>query len=236
VGERGEPGLVGPQGLQGERGADGLNGRDGIDGKDGLSAYDIAKAHGYAGSELEWLQSIHGKDGASGRDGRDGKDGEAGRDALQIDILPAIDEARSYPRGTYARVRGCIAKSVRQTGPLGDDLAAAGWQVLIDGLQDVQMEMAEDMRSFRISMCWGSGAVVQRSFKLPGMLYRDVWSKERAYDTGDVVTYGGQMWVCLKDETADQPGTSPAWRLSVRKGRDAAPVDEPKPREPVRLR
>lgn len=34
-------------------------------GKDGKSAYEIAVEHGFAGSEDDWLKSLHGKDGTS---------------------------------------------------------------------------------------------------------------------------------------------------------------------------
>ncbi|MEM6413193.1 MAG: hypothetical protein AAF720_00865 [Pseudomonadota bacterium] len=47
--------------------------------KDGKSAFDIAKSHGFEGSELEWLESLNGKDGLDGKDGRDGVDGQDGK-------------------------------------------------------------------------------------------------------------------------------------------------------------
>jgi hypothetical protein len=45
------------------------DGRDGVDGKDGKSAVEIARSHGFAGSDLDWLASLRGKDGDDGRDG-----------------------------------------------------------------------------------------------------------------------------------------------------------------------
>lgn len=47
-------------------------------GKDGESAYQIALNNGFAGTEEEWLESLHGKDGytpVKGVDYFDGKDG-----------------------------------------------------------------------------------------------------------------------------------------------------------------
>ncbi len=61
-------------------GTGGAAGRDGVDGK---SAYEIACAHGFTGSEEQWLASLKGADGANGtngRDGADGIDGTNGRD------------------------------------------------------------------------------------------------------------------------------------------------------------
>lgn len=41
-------------------------------GADGASAYEIAVAHGYEGTEEEWLASLKGADGDPGADGKDG--------------------------------------------------------------------------------------------------------------------------------------------------------------------
>ena len=45
-------------GADGKDGIDGKNGRDGKDGTNGLSAYEIALAHGFIGTEQEWLDSL----------------------------------------------------------------------------------------------------------------------------------------------------------------------------------
>ena len=55
-----------------------LAGREMYKGDTGTSAYEIAVAHGFEGSEEEWLESLHGKDGYNpikGVDYFDGKDG-----------------------------------------------------------------------------------------------------------------------------------------------------------------
>ena len=80
------------QNIKGEAGSDGSDGVDGVDGK---SAYEIAVEQGFAGTEIEWLASLHGADGIDGVDGytpvkgvdyfdgqngRDGTDGENGQD------------------------------------------------------------------------------------------------------------------------------------------------------------
>ena len=43
-----------------------------------MTAYGIAQKYGFAGTEAEWLASLHGRDGADGHNGRDGKDGKDG--------------------------------------------------------------------------------------------------------------------------------------------------------------
>jgi len=61
--------------------------------------------------------------------------------------------------------------------------------------------------------------IVERSFSLPVMLDRGVFSEGKEYAAGDVVSFGGSMWVAQK-ETGERPGTGDGWRLSVKKGRD----------------
>lgn len=56
-GPRGPIGMRGPEGPMGERG---LKGEPGVNGKDGKTAYEIAMAHGYTGTEYDWLESLKG--------------------------------------------------------------------------------------------------------------------------------------------------------------------------------
>jgi hypothetical protein len=48
--------------------------------------------------------------------------------------------------------------------------------------------------------------------------YDGAW-KTGSYKRGRVVTYGGSMFLCMKDTEA-QPETSTDWVLSVKRGRD----------------
>ncbi len=72
----------------------------------------------------------------------------------------------------------------------------------------------------------GSGANVealeQRIAKLearPQMSYRGVWTEGEENRPGDVATHAGSMWYCWA-ATKDRPGTSDAWQLCVKRGRD----------------
>lgn len=56
----------GPPGPSGDDGEDGAAGNDGAN---GLSAYDVAVVNGFAGTESEWLASLHGVKGDQGDDG-----------------------------------------------------------------------------------------------------------------------------------------------------------------------
>lgn len=67
--------LKGEKGDKGDPGTPGSDGLDGNDGLDGKSAYDIAVAHGFVGTEAEWLESLSGEPGQPGVDGTPGADG-----------------------------------------------------------------------------------------------------------------------------------------------------------------
>jgi hypothetical protein len=172
-GVSGKDGLSGKDGVDGKDGAPGKDGRDGIDGKDGavgekgepgINGKDGAPGlDGKPGERGEkGVDGLNGKDGAvgsdgkDGRDGRDGKDGAAGvrgekgdpgRDALAIDILPTIDETKSYPRGTFAEYRGGTIRAIRNTDPITGDLASAGWSIAARGVWEETEELLADGRT-----------------------------------------------------------------------------------------
>ncbi len=226
-GKDGAPGLDGKDGsdgLAGKDGAAGVDGKDGLDGKDGARGIDGKDgAPGVDGKD--GAPGINGKDGAigargikgeDGRDGRDGKQGEPGRDALQIDILGAIDPERSYARGTFANYEGGLVRSVRVTDPLGDGaIELAGWQIVIDGFSGVNFENVDE-RSTKVSLLRTSGKAVEHVVRWPVMIYRGTW-KDGSYTRGDTVTRGGSIWHCECDTDA-APGDSPHWKLAAKKG------------------
>lgn len=166
------------------------------------------------------LRGEKGEDGRDGRDGRDAK-GEPGRDALQIDILPAIDETRSYPRATYAHLRGGVVRSIRTTEPLADgDFEKAGWVVFIDGETAYDVTQADE-RTFTVRREMLSGKVFERSFAIPAVVDREVYREGEAYKRGDGVTWGRHFWIARRDTTA-KPEAGDDWRLAVKSGRDGA--------------
>ena len=72
--------LKGEKGDKGDPGTPGSDGLDGTDGDNGASAYDIAVAHGFVGTEAEWLESLKGADGNPGKDGAPGNTPVKGTD------------------------------------------------------------------------------------------------------------------------------------------------------------
>lgn len=199
AGDKGEPGLCGPAG---DPGADGEAGADGIN-------------------------------GAPGRDGRDGQRGEPGADALQINPLDAVDTHRSYSRGTYAKHQGGLIRATRSTDPLdqpdgstlktAEALAEAGWQILLDPVVGMQLEQADDARSFTVHCqhAFGAKSGQAGTFQVPAMIYRGVFKDGATHARGDAVTWAGSLWHCHAEATTSKPGEGSAdWTLAVKRGRD----------------
>ncbi len=232
AGKDGAPGQDGKDGQPGAKGDPGAHGKDGRDGVDGRSAYQIAIEKGYQGTELEWLESLRGAPGSSGKDGRDGRegkegkdgkdgrDGENGRDAFEIEVLPEVDVTRSYPRGTIAEFRGGLVRSVRTTDPVTDDLASAGWAVLLRGIDTETEEIKEEGRLIVRTTTYTCGRKMVREIRTAVVLDRGVYRPEQKYAKGDGVTFGGSFWIAQVDELDDKPGISEQWRLAVKRGRD----------------
>ena len=201
--EQREP-LAGQAGKDGRDGVDGKDGKDGIDGKDAEPVHpDTIRA-----LVLEAVQQAVAQLPPA----------QAGRDAAAIEPLHAIDEARSYPRGTYAEHRGGLIRAVRTTDPVTAGLEAAGWAVCMNGVAEESEALLEDGRTLKRVSVYTNGQRFERSFKLQMMLDRGVW-RQGMYEAGDVVSYGGSSWIAQRD-TEGKPEQSPDWRLAVKRGRD----------------
>ena len=221
------------------------NGKDGTDGTNGKDAdpefirSEVAKAV----SELPRPQD--GRDGVDGKDadpdaifkdvmarvtkaldeipvpkdGRDGLQGEPGRDAIAIEVLDLIDANKRYQRGTYAHHKGGLVRSFRATDPMDGELEKCGWHVVVNGIASEEEHEHEDGRIVeRVTHYTDGKSFVRRSVR-GVLLDRGIYKQGDAYSKGDVTTWDGSMWIAQK-ATDDKPGTSDAWRLSVKRGRD----------------
>jgi hypothetical protein len=210
----GKDGRDGIDGKDGAPGKDGEKGQDGVDGKDGAPGLD--GKDGLRGEK--GVDGRDGKDGISGKDGRDGidgKDGQHGRDALEIQPVD-LDTTKSYPRGTYATFRGGLVRAARKTSPLlTGDLESAGWQVIFNGI--AEMEVEESERGARYIVRTTAGTVL----KVPTPSYRQIYKAGEKYLRGDMVTFGGSVWAATKDNPQGKPGEPGSdWVLAVKHGRD----------------
>ena len=73
------------------------------------------------------------------------RDGEDGRDALALELLPFIDEGKSYPRGSYATHNGGLWRAYEKTHGM------RGWECVVDGVAGVDIERS-DQRRFTLTV------------------------------------------------------------------------------------
>ena len=216
-GEKGQAGPEGPQGPAGDRGAQGEAGPPGADGAMGPGG-----DRGLNGKDgLDGKNGADGQKGLDGAAGRDGRDGEPGRDAVHVDVLDGIDPVKRYQRGTFAAFRGGIVRSFKATEPLpaDGDLERAGWHVVVRGLADVSIDLADDLRTVTIRMSCSDGCKVEKTLRSPAVIYRGIWQQGN-YQHGDAVTRDGSTWIA-KSDTDTVPGADGSgWVLSTKRGRD----------------
>lgn len=209
-GKDGEPGTPGAPGEPGRDGVDGKDGSEGAPGQDGksISAEEVAAMVEQAVQKAMATVPV-AKDGTPGRDGIDGA---PGRDAAHIEILPAIDAAKPYPRGTYARHAGGLWRSFETTA------AMKGWECIVEGVAEIKVSFQG--RTGFVSVERSSGTPDLHPFTLPAMIYRGVFRDGEAYEQGDTVTWGGSLWFC-NEPTTDKPlDGSKTWQLAAKRGRD----------------
>jgi hypothetical protein len=142
------------------------------------------------------------------------KNGTDGRDALQLEVSPFIDEEKSYPRGSYATHDGGLWRAYEKTHGM------RGWECLVDGVSGIDVTNSDE-RNFTVTVKRASGAVETKSFSIPTLIYRGVFKSGDVYKRGDTVTWGGSMWHC-DEESTDKPGesSSKGWTLATKRGRD----------------
>lgn len=137
-----------------------------------------------------------------------------GRDGLHIEIIPAIDAHKSYPRNTYAKHDGGLWRSFEKTSDM------RGWECIVDGIAEVQIEQHNE-RTYGLTVRRSSGATEQTLARVPAMVYRGVFRDGETYEQGDTVTWGGSLWHANED-TQIKPGTpgEKSWSLAAKRGRD----------------
>jgi hypothetical protein len=142
------------------------------------------------------------------------KDGEPGRDGAHIEILPAIDSEKAYPRGCYAKHAGGLWRSFEATTGM------KGWECIVEGVAVLRIEREGD-RGFKAIAELSSGAKQETDLHIPAMIYQGVFKEGTEYSAGDTVTWGGSLWHC-DDPTTDKPGEprSKSWTLAAKRGRD----------------
>lgn len=148
-----------------------------------------------------------------------GTDGQPGRDALDLEILPEIDQSKSYVRRTYAKHNGGLWRSFEQTHGM------RGWECIVDGVHAVMPVLQGKSLTVRVIQSSGTESILMAD--LPIQEYKGVFAPDSDYLKHDTATWAGSLWNCNVTGTKAKPGDgSSDWTLAVKKGRDA--------REPVK--
>lgn len=106
---------------------------------------------------------------------------------------------------------GAVAKLGRIDGEPGKDGA--------DGMGFDDLEVVYDGgRGFVFRFAQGD-RTKEFQFTMPVVIDKGVFKDGTEYEAADGVTFGGSYWIA-RSATKDKPGTSDAWRLAVKKGRD----------------
>ncbi|MEG7651978.1 hypothetical protein U2441_15685, partial [Listeria monocytogenes] len=83
---------------------------------------------------------------------------------------------------------------------------AAGWHVVVRGIDEIALELGADMRTFGLAVRLTDGIVTTKAFSLPVVLDKGIW-KAGNYVPGDGVTWGGSYWIAQKQAgDGDTPG------------------------------
>lgn len=187
---------------------DGIDGKDGVDGKDAVIDYDIIKQ--MIEESVSKIEPIKGDKGEDGINGIDGKDGVDGKDAIQIEIIPFIDETKTYGRGCYATHNGGLWRSYENT------FGMRGWECIVNGIKEHSIEF-DGQRKAVIKTIYSNGVENNEEIKIPAIIHKGIW-KEGSYDIGDWVQLSGCGWICVEPTDSRPSDENKAWVLSAKKG------------------
>ena len=179
-----------------------------------------------------------GQPGVPGPPGDRGPQGEPGPQGPAGPAGPPGERGEAGPKGDPGERGERGEKGEKgdpgEPGPRGEkgDPGADGVSMDVDDLQAIGFD--EETRCLKLRFA-RDGREKVFDVPLPVMLWRDVYREGATYERGDVVTWGGAMWIA-RAQTAEKPGSgATAWKLCVKAGRDgkqgpAGPPGPPGPR------
>jgi hypothetical protein len=158
-----------------------------------------------------------GLPGTAGHDGDRGEKGDSGRDALQISIHPAIEEAKSYQRGTFASHLGGLWHATKATDGMD------GWECIVEGIASVEHANTGE-REVTVTTTLSSGTKSMLAYRFHDIIHRGTYDHAKTYDQGDQVAWGGSTWVALSDGIKEPPNSANTdkWVLGSKKGAEGA--------------
>lgn len=199
-------GLDGAQGPPGEPGPPGPAGEPGRDGKDGENGV--------------------GEPGRKGDPGRDGADGVDGKSITVEDVQPVLDLAITKALLDLERRSADVLQRAIDRMPLPKDgkdgeKGADGK----DGLGWDEFDWEYDELGHLYAVAKRDGSV--KRARVPDLVYREIFKEGQSYQRGELVTWGGSMWVALEDNDGsvkpdEQPKDRKKWVLCVMRGRQGS--------------
>jgi len=91
------------------------------------------------------------------------KDGIDGKDALELDIQPRIDESKSYARGALATHDGGLWRAHANTDGM------RGWECIVEGVRGVDVEQVDERNIVNV-VNMASGKQYKTPITLPTMI------------------------------------------------------------------
>jgi hypothetical protein len=91
-----------------------------------------------------------------------------------------------------------------------------------DGVGFDDLNIVRDGRTIRHEYRRDGEVIKTFEFKTDELLYREVYKTGEHYDRGDVVSWGGNIWVALADTKASpglKNGAGGDWKMAVKEGR-----------------
>lgn len=198
-------------------GKDGVDGRDGIDGKS-VDSETVKQMVTAAIAEIPVPKN--------GADGKDGKNGIDGKDA----VAPTVSEVAAVFERRFSDLALAWERQARDLF----DKAVEKMPIPKNGadgrdafpLESFDMVLEDDGRTITVKMQTQHG-MVEKSIKLPSVIERGTFVKDKTYEAGDGVSYAGSFWIAKCDNPQGTPGSGETdWRCVVKRGRDGRDLRE----------
>lgn len=150
--------------------------------------------------------------------GKDGIDGRGVDDSVLRELREKVDAVVKDVVGLRERV---AVAEVRAPMPGPPGPAGRDGKDGTDGLGFNDLVATQDNeRTFTIKAVRGDVVKTIGTLRFPVQIQRGVYVEGKAYELGDVVTWGGSQWHCNEDTTAKPGENAKAWTLVVKRGRD----------------
>jgi hypothetical protein len=86
------------------------------------------------------------------------------------------------------------------------------------GIADIMKEMRGEVEQLRADI-----AALRVIVQSKALTFGGIYAEGAQYEPGTVATHNGSAWHC-NERTTDRPGTSKAWTMFVKRGRDGRDI------------